>query len=57
VAAARRPARLPAIRRPSPARTDSTERSEAAMHDALTRYLYLASVRDTDWVAAHFGHR
>ena len=34
-----------------------SERSEPAMHDALTRYLYLAAVRDTDWVAAHFGHR
>jgi hypothetical protein len=27
------------------------------MHDALTRVLQLASVRDMDWVTAHFGHR
>jgi len=28
-----------------------------AMRDALTRHLQLGSVRDVDWVAAHFGHR
>jgi hypothetical protein len=27
------------------------------MTDALTRHLHLASVRDMDWVTAHYGHR
>jgi len=27
------------------------------MEYALSRHLKLASVRDLDWVAAHFGHR
>jgi hypothetical protein len=27
------------------------------MRHALNHYLQLGSVRDTDWVAAHFGHR
>lgn len=27
------------------------------MHAALTRHLKLASVRDMDWVTAHFGYR
>jgi hypothetical protein len=30
---------------------------EAEMRHALTRHLQLASVRDMDWVTAHFGHR
>lgn len=27
------------------------------MRTALTRHLHLGSVRDQDWVTAHFGHR
>jgi hypothetical protein len=27
------------------------------MRYALTHHLQLGSVRDTDWVAAHFGYR
>jgi hypothetical protein len=34
-----------------------TERGGAAMRFALTHHLNLGSVRDLDWVAAHFGHR
>jgi len=30
---------------------------ELTMPDVLTRHLHLASVRDMDWVTAHFGHR
>jgi hypothetical protein len=28
-----------------------------SMRYALTHYVQLGSVRDVDWVAAHFGHR
>jgi len=34
-----------------------TDPRGGAMRDALTRHLQLGSVRDIDWVAAHFGHR
>ena len=27
------------------------------MHHALTRHLQLGSVRNQDWVFAHYGHR
>lgn len=44
----------PATRRPTyPTRPDK----EIAMPDVLTRHLRLGSVRDMDWVTAHFGHR
>jgi hypothetical protein len=37
--------------------SESPSRRTPTMHDALTRVLQLASVRDMDWVTAHFGHR
>lgn len=33
------------------------KRTCAVLRAALVRHLQLGSVRDTDWVAAHFGHR
>jgi len=30
---------------------------DVSMHHALTRHLQLGSVRNHDWVTAHFGHR
>ncbi len=36
---------------------ESPSKRTPTMHDALTRVLQLASVRDMDWVTAHFGHR
>jgi hypothetical protein len=30
---------------------------KVTMPNVLTRHLHLASVRDMDWVTAHFGHR
>jgi hypothetical protein len=45
----------------NPHTTDPTYRSweerKISMSDVLTRHLYLASIRDMDWVTAHFGHR
>jgi hypothetical protein len=35
----------------------ATTRENPMMRFALTRHLQLASVRDMDWVTAHFGHR
>lgn len=44
---------------PSPRHPTYPTRTErkVAMPDVLTRHLRLASVRDMDWVTAHFGHR
>jgi hypothetical protein len=33
------------------------QRSSSRVKHALIHHLQLGSVRDTDWVAAHFGHR
>jgi hypothetical protein len=43
----------PTPRLPYPCQPDK----ETTMPDVLTRHLRLGSVRDMDWVTAHFGHR
>jgi len=45
------------VTRGEPRMMHRRQRSSSRVKHALIHHLQLGSVRDTDWVAAHFGHR
>jgi hypothetical protein len=57
VATGDRPATARLIQTPVSCRREHQDEGRTAMQTPLTRHLQLGSVRDMDWLTAHFGHR